>query len=434
MDPRKLHFGFNPNKLRRPMALNNLSPETQRHYSPYLAHDDMLSVADSDNYQDEEEREEGEPSPVVGLPVAGRDLLDRRRHSGHNYVLAPRGRVIIKVEGFNPNITVRASVRTLRRTSVLFHEILPDDPRLVEQGGSVEYQAEGFNPVAVLMVLRAAHGLSTALPARCPKIPLELLFNIAHVVDHFGFFEGVRNAAPTWMTAVRPVQPSPGDQRIVDWVLCVLFAFRLTSDYMAATRQLVLERTATVAPEGAYSPAAVYRRIESDREAIMHALRGAVRDQIRDIRYQAHEEAPGMCPCRLLRDWRRLLGWMRYPKKNLLSPGLVFEMIHRRLGSYAAMSGPWSTVCDKGLLHKGFRRKVNGIVGSYSGIFPDGDNAARTRPERLAGFRFIFRFAGWPYPPAGIDTYPDHRWWVTCSIRPGPLIDFSDDDDDDDDD
>ncbi|PYH89554.1 hypothetical protein BO71DRAFT_105565 [Aspergillus ellipticus CBS 707.79] len=399
---------------------------THPNWSVFLEDDDMLSVADSD---------ECEPSGSDSTDsstedqVAGVELLENADED-YVHIVARDGDVKITVVPDRPT-TMLVSSEVLRLSSEYFADILgPDTPEgeRLEQGHTVDLLIGYYNPAAMLLIMRAAHGLYIQVPAE--NLPLELLLDIAAIVDSYSMYHVVWSFIINWLRTVERRAPGISSRELVDWTLVVLGVFHSPCDFLLATRSLVMEEAHTCRPNTPLGPSALYKAIEEGRQTAMARLRKAIREHIKLLNMSPHPAGEGTCPCDLRGDWKLLLRWARYPKRNRLSPALLVEMIRRRVISYQT-SDTMSMSCGKH--HDVILRATAGIERNYKGVgiakfvWEQGPNY---QPEwTFSRPHFNFAEVGWPVQWQGLrePTHADHEWWVTKSVHPTAWVPVSDD-------
>lgn len=118
--------------------------------------------------------------------------------------------------------------------------------------GTVNITLPDDNPTAMVAVMNAVHGRFFSVPGR--KIKLELLKDIAVVVDKYELFESVSAMLSTWASTVRIGNPRASLRDVAKWLLCVSWAFNMSEAFRFATKELVLDTGLDVDLEGTCVP------------------------------------------------------------------------------------------------------------------------------------------------------------------------------------
>ena len=121
--------------------------------------------------------------------------------------------------------------------------------------GAVEITFPEDDADAMLAVMNAVHGKFWDVPGR--KIKLELLKNIAVVVDKYDLFDSVCTLLHTWVSTVRVGNPRAQLHQIAQWFLCVTWVFNQGDMFRYATRELVLDTGVDVDLDGTCIPVTV---------------------------------------------------------------------------------------------------------------------------------------------------------------------------------
>lgn len=121
--------------------------------------------------------------------------------------------------------------------------------------GTVEITLPEDDAEAMLAVMNAVHGKFWDVPGR--KIKLELLKNIAVVVDKYDLFDSVCTLLHTWVSTVRVGNPRAQLHQIAQWFLCVTWVFNQGDMFRYATRELILDTGVDVDLDGTCIPATV---------------------------------------------------------------------------------------------------------------------------------------------------------------------------------
>jgi len=123
---------------------------------------------------------------------------------------------------------------------------------ILRANGTVNITLPDDNPTAMIAVMNAVHGRFFSVPGR--KIKLELLKDIAVVVDKYELFESVSTVLHTWASTVRIGNPRASLRDVAKWILCVSWVFNMSDAFRFATKELVLDTGVDVELEGTCVP------------------------------------------------------------------------------------------------------------------------------------------------------------------------------------
>ncbi|KAI0812021.1 hypothetical protein GGR55DRAFT_608505 [Xylaria sp. FL0064] len=96
---------------------------------------------------------------------------------------------------------------------------------------------ENFNVDAVALVLRVIHGKVLGMPR---NLPLELLLEIARVVDYLGCFEVMSFYTSTWVRHIESEIPVKSTVKLLHWI-CIAAIFRENAVFKRCTRTVMIE-------------------------------------------------------------------------------------------------------------------------------------------------------------------------------------------------
>ncbi|KAI1274618.1 hypothetical protein F5Y07DRAFT_213182 [Xylaria sp. FL0933] len=96
---------------------------------------------------------------------------------------------------------------------------------------------ENFNEVAVAIVLRVIHGKVLGMSR---NLPLELLLEVARVVDYLGCFEVMSFYTFTWVRHIESEIPTKSTVKLLHWI-CIAAIFRENEIFSRCTRTVMIE-------------------------------------------------------------------------------------------------------------------------------------------------------------------------------------------------
>ncbi|OJJ79788.1 uncharacterized protein ASPGLDRAFT_1504412 [Aspergillus glaucus CBS 516.65] len=171
----------------------------------------------------------------------------------HN--ICPDGDTTLTLTTTNPPTKLLVSSHHLITASSYYRTLLTGPFReatALRTNGYVNITLPDDNPTAMLAVMNAVHGRFFSVPGR--KIKLELLKDIAVVVDKYELFESVSTMLSTWAATVRVGNPRASLRDIAKWLLCVSWAFNMSEAFRFVTKELVLDTGLDVELEGTCVP------------------------------------------------------------------------------------------------------------------------------------------------------------------------------------
>lgn len=171
----------------------------------------------------------------------------------HN--ICPDGDTTLTLTTTNPPTRLLVSSRHLITASSYYRALLTGPFReatTLRTHGHVQIALPDDNPTAMIAVMNAVHGRFFSVPGR--KIKLELLNDIAVVVDKYELFESVSTMLSTWVATVRVGNPRASLRDVAKWLLCVSWAFNMSEAFRFATKELVLDTGVDVELEGTCVP------------------------------------------------------------------------------------------------------------------------------------------------------------------------------------
>ncbi|KAI1355165.1 hypothetical protein F5Y01DRAFT_328029 [Xylaria sp. FL0043] len=96
---------------------------------------------------------------------------------------------------------------------------------------------ENFNEEAFAIVLRVIHGQVLGISR---NLPLELLLEIARVVDYLGCFEVMSFYTSTWVRHIESEIPAKSTVKLLHWI-CIAAIFRENAVFKRCTRTVMIE-------------------------------------------------------------------------------------------------------------------------------------------------------------------------------------------------
>lgn len=151
------------------------------------------------------------------------------------HIICSHGDTILTLTTTNPPTRMFVSSTHLLQASLLFQNHLT----LSNVAANHQLTLAEDEPSALLAVMNAIHGCFWAVPGR--RIRLELLKDIAVIVDKYNLIDTVCTMVPTWMKTVRVGNPRAHLRDIAKWFLCVNWVFNQQNSFRFATRELVME-------------------------------------------------------------------------------------------------------------------------------------------------------------------------------------------------
>ncbi|RAL06185.1 uncharacterized protein BO80DRAFT_420485 [Aspergillus ibericus CBS 121593] len=244
----------------------------------------------------------------------------------------------------------------------------------------------------MLVVMRVVHGVGCEVPMR---LELELLKDIAVVVDKNCLFDAVRGFVCQWLQGAWVGEnPTPPSQEILDWVPYITWVLKRKPDFQHATRSIIMEQSVTVAPKYAYTPDKVHTAMGRVRDEVLSTMRALIRDHLKELESTRHLPVQeGCCPCphSFMRDWKILLQRARYPHKYKLSPVAVLTLVYEVVGKFDLAVGRGEPVCRISV-HK-VLKKCQQEMRECQGIDFDGNVVRYPFPLPWIDFKAI----NWPY-------------------------------------
>lgn len=171
----------------------------------------------------------------------------------HN--ICPDGDTTLTLTTTNPPTKLLVSSHHLIHASPYYRALLTGPFReasILRANGTVNITLTDDNTAAMIAVMNAVHGRFFSVPGR--KIKLELLKDIAVVVDKYELFESVSTMLHTWASTVRVGNPRASLMDVAKWLLCVTWAFNMSDAFRFATKELVLDTGMNVEVEGTCVP------------------------------------------------------------------------------------------------------------------------------------------------------------------------------------
>ena len=153
------------------------------------------------------------------------------------HIISPLGDTILTLTTTAPPTRMLVSSTHLLQVSPLFQNHLT-----FSDVANHQLTLAGDEPTALLAIMNAIHGRFWAVPGR--RIRLELLKDIAMIVDRYNLFDTVCTMVPTWVSTARLGNPRARLHDVAKWFLCVTWVFNQHDMFRFATRELVLESSA----------------------------------------------------------------------------------------------------------------------------------------------------------------------------------------------
>lgn len=171
------------------------------------------------------------------------------------HTICPNGDIVLSLTTSNPPTKLLVSSTHLIHASPYYRALLTGPFREAHDlhtNGSVKITLSEDNPDAMLAIMNAVHGRFFAVPGR--RINLELLKDIAVLVDRYELFESVSTLLNTWVTTVRVGDPRASLRDVAKWFLCVTWAFNMSDGFRFATKELILDTGVDVNLDGTCIP------------------------------------------------------------------------------------------------------------------------------------------------------------------------------------
>lgn len=166
------------------------------------------------------------------------------------HIICPFGDTILTLTTTTPPTRMLVSSAHLLQASLLFRHHLT-----FSNVANHQLTLAGDEPTALLATMNAIHGRFWDVPGR--RIRLELLKDIAVIVDRYNLIDTVCTMVPTWMKNARVGNPRVHLHDIAKWVLCVAWVFNQQSLFRFATREMVLESSGQLNLAGTCVPSRV---------------------------------------------------------------------------------------------------------------------------------------------------------------------------------
>lgn len=184
-------------------------------------------------------------------------LLNHHSTYKMTYILVPNGDITLTLTTTKPPTKLLVSSHHLTNASPYFKALLTgsfSEATDLDQNGHVEIPLPDDDAEAMLIVMKAVHGVWRGI---CPRLKLELLKNIAVVVDKYDLFDSVCTVLGTWVSTVRVGDRRARLQDVAVWFLCVAFVFNQGGAFQFATREFVLDTGGDVDVRGTCIPVTI---------------------------------------------------------------------------------------------------------------------------------------------------------------------------------
>ncbi|KAI9929564.1 hypothetical protein MW887_001037 [Aspergillus wentii] len=192
--------------------------------------------------------------------------------------LATHGDILFTITTSNPPSTIRVSSSHLILASNYYRAMLTGnfpEAHELRKNKSLNLTLNEDNADAMLIVMRAVHGQFREIPS--DKLRLELLKDIAVIVDKYDLLDSVSTMAYTWIETVRIGNPRARIGQIASWLMCVMWVFNMHWEFKQATRDLIVEYAADVDLSGTCVPTGVSDKITNRRDRLYSSIRSAIR-------------------------------------------------------------------------------------------------------------------------------------------------------------
>lgn len=193
----------------------------------------------------------------VGMRHTLAILLNHHPTCKMTHILIHNGDITLTLTTTKPPTKLLASSVHLTNASPYFKALLTgpfSEATDLSQNGTVEIPLPDDDPEAMLIVMKAVHGVWRGIK---PRLKLELLKNIAVVVDKYDLFDSVCTVLGTWVSTVRVGDRRARLQDVAIWFLCVAFVFNQGGAFQFATRELVLDTGGDVDVQGTCIPVTI---------------------------------------------------------------------------------------------------------------------------------------------------------------------------------
>ena len=172
----------------------------------------------------------------------------------------PHGDTTLTLTSCSPPTKLLVSSPHLILASPYFRALLTghfSEATHLRQHGHVDISLPEDDPDAMRAVMNAVHGRFWDVPG--PRIRLQLLSNIAVVVDKYALEDSVCTMLNTWTTTARVGNPRAHLHDVARWFLCVTWAFNQCDMFRFATREFMLDTGFEVGLEGTCVPLPISR-------------------------------------------------------------------------------------------------------------------------------------------------------------------------------
>ncbi|KAJ5219711.1 hypothetical protein N7468_008915 [Penicillium chermesinum] len=216
------------------------------------------------------------------------------------------------------------------------------------QKDSVEIMAEGWDPEALLIVIRAIHCQFTQIPR---KVTLEMLAKIAVIADYYDCRDVLYLMKDIWIGSLNEKLTTPYPRELILWVWVSWF-FQLPAHFTESTLAAILRTIGPINGRGLPIPDRVIRSINKTREEaiknvlqLLHKTREAFLNEDKGCGYECRSIMNGALAMQI-RSSPHLstmpkapFRWLSYEilKENVLSfksPRWFELQISRGAGSY----------------------------------------------------------------------------------------------------
>ena len=132
-------------------------------------------------------------------------------------------------------ISIRVSSRHMILASNVFRVMLSPkfkEGNILQAKGLLEVPLPDDNPAALLTLLNVIHGHVRKVPR---KVNLQLLTDIAILVDKYEFHECVELFAEIWIEDLKNTTPAKYKKEPIPW-LCISWVFKREAEFQNMTR------------------------------------------------------------------------------------------------------------------------------------------------------------------------------------------------------